>query len=85
MTMLELRFEPRWKEELVCSCELGAFVLSMPMGVVSVDFQTQETWQQEAPAWARPHWALVRRQLAAWCESQRIPLYVGPFGHVSGG
>ena len=78
-----LRFEPCWKEQLVCSCELGAFVLGMPMGVVSVDFPTEETWRHAAPAWARPHWAAIRAQLAAWCAAQEIPLHVGPFGHVS--
>ncbi|MEW6118999.1 MAG: hypothetical protein AB1593_02790 [Pseudomonadota bacterium] len=77
-----LRFQPRWKEELVCTCEQGSFVLGMPMGVPSVDFPTEETWQREAPAWARPYWASIRNQLAGWCESQGLPLHVGPFGHV---
>jgi len=76
------RFQPRWKEELVCSCDLGSFVITMPMGVVSVDFPTEDTWEREAPVWAKPYWETVRTQLAAWCDSQKIPLYVGPYGHV---
>jgi len=76
------QFQPRWKEELACTCELGSFVLMMPMGVVSVDFPTEETWQLEAPNWAKPYWEVVQTQLSAWCESQNIPLHMGPFGHV---
>ena len=79
-----MSFQPRWKEELVCSCERGAFVITMPMGVVSVDYPTEDTWRQEAPDWARPHWAAIRGQLAAWCASQKIPLHVSEFGHVHG-
>jgi len=52
------------------------------MGVVSVDFPTEDTWEREAPVWAKPYWETVRTQLAAWCDSQKIPLYVGPYGHV---
>lgn len=76
------QFQPRWKEELVCSCDLGSFVVTMPMGVVSVDFPTEDIWQHEAPSWAKPYWDSVRSQLSAWCKSQNIPLYVGPYGHV---
>lgn len=28
-------FQPRWKEELLCSCSEGSFVLEMPMGIAS--------------------------------------------------
>ena len=79
-----MSFQPRWKEELVCSCALGSFVITMPMGVVSVDFPTEETWLREAPGWAAPHWSSIRSQLAAWCAAERIPLHVSEFGHVYG-
>lgn len=78
----EIQFQPRWKEELVCSCEFGSFVLDMPMGVVSVDFPNEEIWLQNAPQWAKPYWATIRDQLVAWCESNNIPLHVGPYGRV---
>jgi len=69
-------FHPRWKEELVCSCSLGAFVLEMPMGVTSVYMPTEERWPTVAPEWARPHWKTLHSQLEAWCSAQRIPLYL---------
>lgn len=76
MTALTFVFEPRWKEELVCSCELGSFVLEMPMGTVSVLLPTQPLWEQNAPAWARPHWEALRTQLAEWCARYRYPLHI---------
>ncbi len=67
-------FEPRWKEELVCSCPLGSLLLSMPMGVVSVRLPSEESWSSSAPEWAKPHWQSFRRQLREWCDQQGVPL-----------
>jgi hypothetical protein len=76
LTALTFMFEPRWKEELVCSCGLGSFVLEMPMGTISVLLPTQSLWEQNAPTWARPHWEALRTQLAKWCAQYRYPLYI---------
>ena len=45
----EFTFTPRWKDELVCSCSLGRFVLEMPMGVTSVYLPPEQRWQSIAP------------------------------------
>lgn len=82
MQEIKVSFQPRWKEELVCSCEYGSFILDMPMGIVSVDFPTESVWLELAPSWAKPHWESIQRQLASWCESQKFPLYVGPTARV---
>ena len=76
MKTLTFSFSPRWKEEMVCSCSLGSFILEMPMGITSVYFPTEAAWQQRAPEWARPYWATIHEQLARWCARQKIPLYV---------
>ena len=76
MKTLTFSFSPRWKEELVCSCALGSFLLEMPMGITSVYFPTESAWQQKAPEWARPYWTKINEQLARWCARQTIPLYV---------
>jgi len=73
---LDFTFQPRWKEELVCSCTLGEFVLEMPMGVPSVYIPTESAWQNLAPTWARPYWNLVYVQLVAWCANHGFPLHV---------
>lgn len=69
-------FAPRWKEELVCSCALGSFVLEMTMGKYSVYLPPESMWQTKAPAWARPLWQELHGQLTAWCASERMPLHV---------
>lgn len=76
MDTLKFSFQPRWKEELVCSCALGSLILEMPMGKVSVYVPTQGQWPLKAPAWAAPHWETLRAQLVQWCAANRIPLYV---------
>lgn len=70
------QFQPKWREELVCSCRLGSFSLEMTMGSAQeVYLPTAEVWAQKAPAWARPLWAQLHDQLVSWCSS-RVPLHV---------
>jgi hypothetical protein len=69
-------FSPRWKEELVCSCPLGSFILEMPMGITSVYLPTEEAWQRRAPDWAKPFWETLRAQLEAYCREHGYPLYI---------
>jgi len=69
-------FSPRWKEELVCSCSHGSFILEMPMGITTVYLPPEERWQKLAPAWAIPHWSTLHDQLTAWCRQQNIPLAI---------
>jgi len=73
---LAFTFSPRWKEELLCSCALGSFVLEMPMGVVSVYLPSEKNWLAAAPEWAKPHWGLLETQLRQWCEQKGIPFHV---------
>ena len=76
-------FQPRWKEELVCSCSRGSFVLEMPMGIATVYLPTAERWPAVAPAWAKEDWTVVHRELAAWCRRERIPLRVDATAQVT--
>ncbi len=69
-------FGPRWKEEIVCSCALGSFILEMPMGITSVYLPTEEAWQKRAPEWARPYYEALREQLKAYCREHKYPLYI---------
>ncbi len=75
-------FQPRWKEELVCSCSRGSFVLEMPMGVTTVYLPTAERRPAVAPGWAKEDWIAVHRELAAWCLCKQIPLRVNATAHV---
>lgn len=69
-------FQPRWKEELVCTCPFGSLVLDMPMGIVSVYVPTEARWRTVAPVWAIEHWPALHAQLRDWCAQNDIPLHV---------
>ncbi|MDR3419436.1 MAG: hypothetical protein P4L83_24930 [Nevskia sp.] len=69
-------FAPRWKEELVCTCAQGSFVLEMTMGGDTVYLPPGEKWRKLAPEWAKEHWSTLHEQLAKWCAGQRIPLRI---------
>ncbi len=69
-------FTPKWKEELVCSCSQGGFIIEMTMGVDGIYFPTENKWKTEAPNWTLIYWDSIRAQLSSWCEKNKIPLYV---------
>jgi hypothetical protein len=69
-------FQPRWKEELICTCTAGSFILQMPMGVVSVDLPSLEAWSAAAPSWAKALWSTLYAELSEWCALHKFPLYV---------
>ncbi|MDP3660291.1 hypothetical protein [Phenylobacterium sp.] len=70
------RFEPRWKEELVVTGPGGAFVLQLPMGVLSACLPTEGAWRSQAPAWAADLWPQLRSELGRWCEQNDARLLI---------
>jgi elongation factor P hydroxylase len=75
-------FQPRWKEELLCSCSEGSFVLEMPMGIVSVYLPSQDQWPVKAPSWTKGYWTALQTQLSQWCVENDLPLYIEDSAHV---
>ncbi|MCB1050667.1 MAG: hypothetical protein H6510_12325 [Acidobacteria bacterium] len=69
-------FQPRWKEELVCTCNEGSFCLEYSMGSPWVYLPSESSWQQKAPAWAANHWSSLKDQLESWCKAQNSPLTI---------
>ncbi len=82
-TASKVQFEPKWKDELVCTMDGRQFVVEMTMGFLKVFFPTQPKWEASAPAWARQQWERVRADLAAWCEQQKMPLVIEDHAWVS--
>ena len=74
--MIKLQFQPKWKEELVCTMDGRQFIIEMTMGVLTVFFPSQSTWESCAPDWAIHHWAQVKEDLTLWCAQQKIPLVI---------
>lgn len=69
-------FLPRWKEELVVTGPGGAFILDLPMGILSAYLPSEVAWRRQAPAWAKDLWPVLRDELQAWCAFNNARLYV---------
>lgn len=81
MTMF--RFEPRWKEELVCTAPGGSFTLELTMGVLAAYLPTEAEWRKRAPDWARQLWSELRDELEAWCKAHDARFIIDPTAMVS--
>jgi O-acetyl-ADP-ribose deacetylase (regulator of RNase III) len=75
-SLSKVQFEPQWKELLICRMDGRRFVIELTMGVLTVYFRTQSTWEASAPDWAKRQWERVRGDLSAWCLEQGIPLQI---------
>lgn len=74
--MSTFTFQPRWKEELVCTGPGGSFVLELPMGVLSAYLPTEDAWKAKAPAWARHLWPDLKLELEAWCKKSKAQFII---------
>ena len=75
-TSTTFRFEPRWKEELVVTGPGGAFVLELPMGILSAYLPTEEVWSQVGPLWALDLWPILKTELEAWCVANKARFHI---------
>ena len=76
MQQQTFQFQPRWKEELVVTGPGGAFVLELPMGVLSAYLPTEVIWPTKAPAWASGLWPVLRSELGEWCRASKAELVI---------
>ncbi len=76
-------FEPRWKEELLCSCADGKLVLELAMGILTVYLPPIEKWERVVPPWARGRYQELERDLRAWSRAQAIPMVIDESAHVT--
>ena len=70
------QFQPRWKEELVVTGPGGAFILDLPMGVLTACLPTEAAWRERAPPWARDLWSELKAELEQWCRANKAGLEV---------
>lgn len=80
--MPEFLFQPKWKEELICSADGQQFILEFPMGSPTVYLPTKESWQAKAPQWASPHWTELFDQLSSWSKANNVQLVVDETAQV---
>ncbi len=69
------KFQPRWKEELVCICRDRVFVLELP-GFVSAYLPTEKVWKDVCPTWARDLWPVLKVELEAWCVKNNARFFI---------
>jgi hypothetical protein len=75
-------FQPKWKEELVCTGPGGSFTLELPMGVLSAYLPTEVEWQRKCPSWAKDLWPTLRSELEAWCKANHAEFIIDASAHV---
>lgn len=71
-----IRFNPRWKEELVAYSKEGTLIFEFTMGVDHVYFPDKEKWENDAPAWAKNKWEEYRESCELWCKNNRVPMTI---------
>jgi hypothetical protein len=75
-TSSTVQFQPKWKEELICTMDGRTFTVEITMGILTVYFPTKAKWEATAPNWAKQQWERVQEDLSAWCLKQEIPLAI---------
>ena len=74
--MSTFTFQPRWKEELVCTGPGGSFVLDLPMGILTACLPTEAAWKRKAPEWARDLWPQLKTELQDWCRANNAKFVI---------
>ena len=69
-------FQPRWREELVCTAPSGSFVLELTMGVPGAYLPTEGAWRRKAPEWARDLWPTLKIELEACCQANHAKFVI---------
>jgi hypothetical protein len=76
--MAVFRFQPRWKEELVCTAPRRNPRAGTPDGILSAYLPTEEEWKRRAPEWARGLWQELKSELEEWCQSKDAQFIIDP-------
>lgn len=74
--MSTFKFQPRWKEELVCTGPGGTFVLELSMGVLTAYLPTEIVWRANAPPWASDLWPVLEKELEVWCVTSKTKFVI---------
>jgi hypothetical protein len=70
--MAVFTFQPKWKEELVCTGPAGSFVLDLTMGTATAYLPTERAWVDKAPWWAKRLWPVLHDELQTWCRANDV-------------
>ena len=76
MCMGQIKFNPRWREELVAASDQGVLILEIAMGTLHVYFPDEAVWSVSAPDWAKGNRQDYLDACTNWCQENRIPISV---------
>lgn len=74
--MSPIKFNPRWREELVAVSDEGVLILEIAMGTLHVYFPDEAVWSASAPGWAKEKWKDYLEACTSWCKENRIPISI---------
>jgi len=74
--MYRIEFTPRWREELVATCDEGILIFELTMGKNHVYFPDEEKWVTSVPTWAKDKWKVFFEACEAWCIRNHIPITI---------
>jgi hypothetical protein len=74
----EIKFSPRWREELVATSSEGVLIFELTMGKYHVYFPDENRWKNQVPEWAKMKWDIFLSACKTWCEQNKIPISVVP-------
>jgi hypothetical protein len=80
--MQEIKFNPRWKEELVATSQEGVLIFEITMGKLHVYFPDETRWKNQVPEWAKMKWKIYLDACEKWCLVNTIPMDIVPDAHV---
>lgn len=52
------------------------------MGVISAYLPTEQAWRQRAPVWARDLWPVLRLEMEAWCNANKVQFFIDESARV---
>ena len=76
MNIIRFKFCLKWKEELLCECPLGSFILEAVGTTINVYLPPEKSWGLIAPNWAIPFYAELEIQLVEWCSKNNATLHI---------
>ena len=74
--MLKIEFTPRWREELVATCDEGILIFELTMGKNHVYFPSESRWETSVPHWAKDKWKVFLDECNRWCSGNGIPISI---------
>ena len=72
--MGKIKFTPKWKEELIGTCEDYSFTIEVTMGEFTAYFPSEQKWKETVPEWAQGERKTILEELKLWGKENNVPV-----------